>query len=136
MWWQVGFGYNILKAWSSRSRSPVWQVFLPLDSLWAFCLFFFSCLFLACRHRLGPGSGKTRVVTARVAYLHLARKVIPERIVLLTFTNKVRGAVSESGALFAIQPALTHPSLFYFPLLESRLRKKCWNECAAILATT
>lgn len=37
----------------------------------------------------GPGSGKTRVVVARVQHLVAERGVPPHRILAITFTNKV-----------------------------------------------
>ena len=45
----------------------------------------------------GPGSGKTRVLTARAAHLILAGGAQPWQLMCITFTNKVR---RQAGLLY------------------------------------
>ncbi len=57
----------------------------------------------------GAGSGKTRVLTYKVMYLILEKKVEPESILMITFTNKAASEMKERVQTFA--KTLPHASL-------------------------
>jgi len=66
----------------------------------------------------GAGSGKTRVIAYRIAYLIEARQVPPENILAVTFTNKAAEQMKErAGKLLSgevkLRPGAPHVSTFH-----------------------
>lgn len=62
----------------------------------------------------GAGSGKTRVLTCRVAYLIEQKRALPEQILAVTFTNKAAGEMkSRIEKLTHIDPHRMHVSTFH-----------------------
>ncbi|MFG0246731.1 MAG: ATP-dependent helicase [Phycisphaerales bacterium JB052] len=63
----------------------------------------------------GPGTGKTRVITARVAHMINERGIEPDRIAAVTFTNKAAGELRHrlAGLVGQTQAARVHASTFH-----------------------
>src|SRR3989304_1942550 len=65
----------------------------------------------------GPGSGKTRVLTHRVAYLVEVRKIWPRQILAVTFTNKAAREMRDRLDKILGTPRAAELTLGTFPAL-------------------
>lgn len=85
----------------------------------------------------GAGSGKTRIITTRIAHLIIEKKVEPASIVALTFTNKAAGEMQERITHFLDQhgqpgtdssgtgtPGATTPTIGTFHAYALKLLKR------------
>jgi DNA helicase II / ATP-dependent DNA helicase PcrA len=68
----------------------------------------------------GPGSGKTRVLTHRIAYLIHEKRVHPSTILSVTFTNKAAREMRERMAKLIGERAAEHVSIGTFHSLAAR----------------
>ena len=73
----------------------------------------------------GAGSGKTRVITHRIAYIITAKRVPPSAILAVTFTNKAANEMRERVmALLADVQLDSTPNIFTFHSFCVRLLRR------------
>jgi DNA helicase-2/ATP-dependent DNA helicase PcrA len=73
----------------------------------------------------GAGSGKTRVITVRIAYLIAEKKVPPHNILAVTFTNKAAGEMRDRvNAMLAGQRLQSAPLISTFHSLCVRILRQ------------
>jgi DNA helicase-2/ATP-dependent DNA helicase PcrA len=81
----------------------------------------------------GAGSGKTRVITHRIAYIITAKHVPPSAILAVTFTNKAANEMRQRvAALLEDVPLDSSPNLFTFHAFCVRLLRRDGEPLARI----
>src|SRR5262245_23060515 len=81
----------------------------------------------------GAGSGKTRVITHRIAHIITARSVPPSEVLAVTFTNKAAGQLRERvSALLSEIPLESKPYLSTFHSFCVRLLRRDGDGLAKI----
>jgi len=81
----------------------------------------------------GAGSGKTRVITHRIAHIITTRHVPPSAILAVTFTNKAAGEMRERvSALLEAQNLDSQPNISTFHSFCVRLLRRDGDPLAAI----
>ena len=81
----------------------------------------------------GAGSGKTRVITHRIAHIITKRRVAPSSILAVTFTNKAAGEMKERVAvLLQDTPLDSYPNVCTFHSFCVRLLRRDGDPLAAI----
>jgi superfamily I DNA/RNA helicase len=86
----------------------------------------------------GAGSGKTRVLTRRIAYLMSRRHVAPYQILAITFTNKAAGEMKERVAEL-VGPIAKSMWSQHFTLLvfvSCAKRRRVWGTATHLAFTT
>jgi len=71
----------------------------------------------------GAGSGKTRVLVRKIAYLLEQKKTVPERILAVTFTNKAAGEMRER-LVQMLGPEAARVSMGTFHSINARFLRK------------
>jgi DNA helicase-2/ATP-dependent DNA helicase PcrA len=74
----------------------------------------------------GAGSGKTRVLTYKVMYLMLEKHIVPESILMITFTNKAAKEMKERMKTFLMEKPLPWIATFH-AMCAKILRRESHN---------
>lgn len=77
----------------------------------------------------GPGTGKTRTLTLRIANLIKDKAVLPENILAVTFTNKAKEEMQQRLNLIFNDPSITNKiNIFTFHSLGLSILKDCYKK--------